>query len=97
VTQELPVVLREGDRFRRVGAVLDSGPRDDGFRVHPMALVFGGIGAAATVSFAVFALNGKATERELRTCSSCTSEDVDKMRTQYLIADVSLVLAGGQR
>jgi hypothetical protein len=92
--QEVPVELREADRFRRVGAVLDTGPpSDDGLRIHPLALVFGGVGAVATASFAIFALNGKATERDIRTCSACTSEDVDKMRTQYLIADVSLAVA----
>jgi hypothetical protein len=92
--QEVSVVLREADRFRRVGAVLDTGPpSDDGLRIHPLALVFVGVGAVATASFAIFALNGKATERDIRTCSSCTSEDVDKMHTQYLIADVSLALA----
>lgn len=92
--QEVSAVLREGDRFRRIDVVIDAGTSgNDAFRIHPLALVFGGVGAAATVSFAVFALNGKATENDLRTCETCTEDDVDVMRTQYLVADISLVVA----
>lgn len=96
VGREVTVALGEAERFRRVGAVLDANApeSDGGVRVHPLALVFGGVGAAATASFAFFALNGKATERGIRACNpSCTGDDVDTMRTQYLIADVSLVVA----
>ena len=92
--QDVPVVLREAERFRRVSAVLaGSAGAEKPLRIHPLAFVFGGVGVAATVSFAVFALNGKSTEEDLRSCETCTSEDVDVMRTQYLIADVSLIVA----
>ncbi len=57
--------------------------------------VLGGIAAAGAVSFAIFAVAGKSVE----SCSpNCTQSQVDSLRRDYLIADVSwitgLVAAG---
>jgi hypothetical protein len=54
-----------------------------------------GSGVAALGSFAYFALAGSQQERdfETRCAPHCRLDEVDAMRTKYLIADLSLLLA----
>jgi hypothetical protein len=92
------LVLREAERLRRVGVVLEPepDPKKDGLlSVHPMVYVLGGIGMAATASFAVFALKGRSQEHYLTgNCApGCERADVDTMRRDYLIGDISLGVA----
>ena len=51
-----------------------------------------GLGAAALGSFAFFAITGKSDENDLHdSCSpNCPEDDVDAVRTKYLVADISL-------
>jgi hypothetical protein len=60
-----------------------------------LAYVLVGTGAAALGSFAYFALEGNRREKDLETrCAPhCRLDEVDAMRTRYMIADLSLVLA----
>jgi hypothetical protein len=54
-----------------------------------------GIGGAALVSFGVFALLGRAKERDLldHCAPNCAAHDVSTMRRDYLVADISLLVA----
>ncbi len=64
--------------------------------------VLGGVGAAGLLTFGALALSAYLSEQNLRdTCKptdSCSSSDVDSVRTRYLVGDVALgvgVLAAG--
>lgn len=61
--------------------------------LRPYAWIAGGVGAAALVSWGVFAALGSSQQSDLEsTCKpNCASSDVDSVRTKYLIADVSLI------
>jgi hypothetical protein len=73
-----------------------SAPRETSSRSWAPVLISGGVSALAIASFAYFGLNGQASKDELSaTCRSggaCSSNDVDRARTQLIIADVSLVV-----
>jgi len=97
-TRELSLVLSESEHDRRV--VADFRPRDGGaararrWPNHVM-LVSGGVAAVALGSFTFFAIAGRSVENQLDRCKpSCdNSADIDRMRSRYLIADVSLGVA----
>lgn len=101
--REEKLVLREGDRMRRVAITFasDGGGSDEGGeRSAPggsktAAFVFAGIGVAGVASFAVFGALGKSQQGELETTCApgCTDDQVAPVRTKYLIGDISL-LAG---
>jgi len=60
--------------------------------------VASGVGAAAVLSFATFALLGRSIHSDLANCSPNCGEarhgDFDALRRNYLLADVSLAVAG---
>jgi hypothetical protein len=57
-------------------------------------LVSAGVAAGALGGFTYFALSGRALENELTRCKpNCDRADIDRMRSRYLIADVSLGVA----
>jgi hypothetical protein len=103
---EREVVIREGERGRRLSIVLaapEVGPvRPEKPKPEPRpapyppvaTYVFGGIGVAALGSFAYFGIKGTANADELgETCGkdkTCTEEQISPVRTQLLVADVSL-------
>ena len=72
-----------------------SAPRERGFRVPTASYVLGGLSLAALGSFTYFGLSGRGMERALSDeCSPrCSDARVDSVRTQYVIADVSLGIA----
>lgn len=96
-TLELAIVLAAGERNRRVegtfpaparargdARVSESQPAGGGIPV--ASLVLGGVALAGGASFAVFAILGKGKE----SCAPhCARSDVDALRRDYLIADVS--------
>jgi len=50
-----------------------------------------GVGSAGVASFAYFGLNGRSEDRALDACSpACSAEQVDSVRRDYLLANVSL-------
>lgn len=97
---ELTVVLAESERDRRIVAEFGPrGPVDARPRVRRwptnVMLVSGGVAAVALGSFTFFAIAGRSVENQLDRCKpSCESQaDIDRMRSRYLIADVSLGVA----
>ncbi|HEX4339122.1 MAG TPA: hypothetical protein VH062_24610 [Polyangiaceae bacterium] len=99
-TASMTVVLREGEKLRRVVAALPpvAKPAVASSRYLPvptLAYVLGGVGVAALGSFTYFAISGKAKQDDLEAhCAPhCTESAVDTMRTRYLIADISLAVS----
>jgi len=97
------VVLREGEKYRRVAVTLPVEPEtkagdppvEAGKRgVSPLVYVFGGLGLLAAGSFTYFALDGRSKESALEECApTCSRSGVDSMRRSYLIGDISLGVA----
>jgi hypothetical protein len=91
--REYFIVARENERARRIVAELDgsagSGDEQGTSATRHAAYVLGGVGAVALGSFGYFALRGRSTEE----CAPrCTNDEVDRLRGQYLAADVSLIV-----
>ncbi len=61
-------------------------------KISPLVFVAGGVALVAGASFAYFALHGKGTEHDLqKSCEPhCTDSDVKPIKTDYLVADISL-------
>jgi len=98
--REVKLVLAESEHDRRVLA--DFRPRADSRRTlgegqwaSTALIVSAGFAVGALGSFTYFALSGRAYENELSRCRpDCDSrDDVDRMRSRYLVADVSLGIA----
>lgn len=96
--REVDLVLPESEHERRV--IADFRPRGDGGRgqrrwPRSVMLVSAGVATAALGSFTYFALSGRSLENDLERCKpNCESRaDIDRMRSRYLIADVSLGVA----
>jgi hypothetical protein len=98
--RELVLVLAESERERPVIAdyrrrtARDETP--DGRRwPSPVLWVSAGVATAALGSFTYFALAGRSIESDLDRCKpNCESQaDIDRMRSRYLLADVSLGVA----
>ncbi len=72
-------------------------PAQDSSRGGPpvAAWILGGVGVVAVGGFALFALDGKSKEKDLKDqCApNCDQGHVDKMRKSYLFADISLGVA----
>jgi hypothetical protein len=93
---ELKVVLAEGDSNRRLeGHMPPPEPAPRGappparWHIPTATLALGGVAIVGLVSFTAFALTGKQKEA----CApTCTQSDVDSLRTDYAIADVSWIL-----
>ena len=102
-TQELKVLLRTGERNRSVIATMGAAPSRDGVGPPPppptrgggvptATWIFGGIGVVGLGVFGTFALIGTQEKSRLRdTCSpGCTDADVSSLRTDFIVADISL-------
>jgi hypothetical protein len=92
------IILREGElrravsiTLRRVNAQRPLGPPKAHIPVLPIAL--GVTSVALLGTFTYFALSGAGDYRDLeRTCApSCTQNDIDAVRTKFVVADVTLV------
>lgn len=58
------------------------------------AWVAGAVGVAGLAGFAYFGSSGRAAEGELDRCTPrCSDDQVDRVQTRYLLADLSLVTA----
>jgi hypothetical protein len=98
--REVKLVLAESQHDRRVLADFraptdgESTPRQSRLARNVM-LVSAGAAAGALGAFTYFALSGRAVQNELESCKpNCeNSAAVDRMRSHYLIADVSLGVA----
>jgi hypothetical protein len=95
--REITLVLAESEHDRSVLA--DFRPKADGIRESRWAdnvmLVSAGVAAGALGAFTFFALSGRALQNDLERCKpNCENRaEVDRMRSRYLIADISLGIA----
>jgi hypothetical protein len=103
LTSHLQVIAIESDVNRRVEIVLAAPHADTGdngtqasvapppHRSKVPAYVLGGVGVVAAASFGYFALSGHSDMGPLDACKpNCTTDQVQRVRTKYLIADISL-------
>jgi len=69
-------------------------PQNPNEWLRPYSYVAAGVGVLGIAGFIALGASGKAKEEELRdTCgTSCNPDDVDSIRTRYVLADVSLGL-----
>jgi hypothetical protein len=101
--REMKVLLRTGERNRSVVATMvgregpvpaetDAGKASHVSTVPTASWIFGGIGVLALGSFGTFAVLGAQEKSRLRnTCSpTCSDSEVSTLRTDYLVADISL-------
>lgn len=96
VLEERLVVL-EGQKNRKLLAVF---PRDavppPPYRVPTMTWVLGGVGVGALANFVVWGIIGRVDEDNLELCAPrCPPGDADTMQREYVLADISLLLALG--
>jgi hypothetical protein len=99
---ERRVLLREGERMRRIEFTVGPKPRKPppppGFEPHPVAWVLMAVASVASAGFVTLAVVGKVKESELRGCAPlCVNDagepaldEVRTMRQLYLGADISL-------
>lgn len=105
---EQKLVCLPGEKARLVTAMFNVAPREGGVSPsygptsQPSDLrristyVFGGLAVVGLASFTYFGLSGKSQEQSLReTCApSCTSAQKQSVAEKYMLADVSLAIAG---
>ncbi len=93
---ERTLVLREGEKRRRIAVTVAAPPAQDvaagPSRPIPVGFwVFGGASVAALATAAVFAVDGLGKKSDLEGCKpGCSSSDVNAMSTSFTIADVAL-------
>jgi hypothetical protein len=97
--RDVTLVLVESEQGRRVLADFREESRDDGVSGGHgwtnVAYVSAGVAAFALGGFTYFALSGRAVQNELERCAPrCENpSDADRMRSRYLVADISLGIA----
>jgi hypothetical protein len=91
---EQTAVLREGEKQRSVTVTVSVTKKAEESHVPVPTLVFGGIGAASLVSFAVFGALGVSKYSDLSSSCKprCSFSDADATHTRFLIADISLAV-----
>ena len=108
-SREQAVVLEEGEKRRRVVVDFSEGARGGGTanghaapetpapapRRSVLPWVFGGVAVAGAAAFGGFAIAGYVQERNLASsCApACTKDQVNQVRTSYVISDVGLGVA----
>ena len=102
LTSRLQVMAIESDLNRRIEIVLQAPHQDEPLARVPVgvaparrsplpAYLLGGVAALGAASFGFFALSGHSSMAALDRCKPyCDASDVQRARTQYLIADISL-------
>jgi hypothetical protein len=101
---EATVVLKEGEKARRIdlveraAPVVPPAPPTPAPRARPIpwaAIASAGVAVVAAGSFAFFGLSGRAEQADaLDPCRGhCSESAIDAVRTKYVIADVSLAIS----
>ena len=98
---EQVVVLREGEKNRKVTAIVAPAPDAVVERSRPVPLgvwLFGGASVAAFATSIVFAVDGLGKKSDLDACKPrCAAGDIDAMQSSFTVADVFLgagIMAG---
>jgi len=96
--RDVTIVLVEAEQGQRVLGDFREKQNDaasDGRGWTNVAFVSAGVAAFALGGFTYFALSGRALQSELERCApSCDNpSDADRMRSRYLVADISLGIA----
>jgi hypothetical protein len=107
-TIDQKVLVVEGEKNRKVVADFSTlvpkpppkeepkpQPAHEEKKMSPLVFVAGGVAVLGVASFAFFSLSGKGKEHDLQgSCSPhCTDSDVRPVKTDYLVGDISLVVA----
>ncbi|MBX3190484.1 MAG: hypothetical protein KF819_26020 [Labilithrix sp.] len=92
---ERTVVVREGEKNRKVSIVVGGSARAEGAgeeRPIPLGVwIFGGASIAFLVTSTIFAVDGFGKKSDLEACKPrCAPEAVDAMSTSFTLADVTL-------
>ncbi len=92
---ERELVVREGEKNRKVDisfAPQDAGAGSGGGGISPATWVLGGIGVAGIAVFATFGAMGLSEKSDAETsCApNCSDDEVDSIRTKFLIGDIGL-------
>ncbi len=87
---EMTIVVQDGEKNRRIDVQFAASiPTSSGRSIAAWTLT--GVGAAALISFAGFAIAGRSKKSDLEDCKGhCAQQDVDVVTRDYLIADISL-------
>jgi hypothetical protein len=92
------VSFRVGERNRRVVVTLPDPPAapppaQSSLQIPTMSYVLGGVGVLGLVGFGYFGATGLSKESDLDRCKpTCPSNEVDAVRTRYLVGDISLAI-----
>ena len=105
---EKKLTLAEGQKLEWIGELPPPEPAKptpappppaESSSVRPFVYVLGGVAIVGVGGFAAFGLSGRSKQSDMDSCKpDCSRDDVDSMRTSYLLADISLgvaVVAGG--
>ncbi len=96
-TVEERVSFRVGERNRRVVVTLPDPPAPPLVRspsgIPAISYVLGGVGVLGLAGFGYFGATGLSKESDLDRCKPmCPSNEVDAVRTRYLVGDISLAI-----
>jgi hypothetical protein len=92
-TRELHLLFEPAENSQQVVVGDVSSPESTSkTNLRTYAYVAGGVGAAGLIGFAVFGAMGKGKQSDLeKTCSpACTPDEIDSVKSKFLIADISL-------
>ena len=87
------ILVREGEKARGVDVPLApvAAEKPEPRGIEPPVIVLGAVGALALASFGFFAVRSHSAKSDLESCKGhCPEDDVDAVRRDQLIADVSL-------
>lgn len=88
---ERTVVVREGEKNRRVTVTLESAAKASARPVPTGVWIFGGVSAVALVTATVLTIDGLSRKSDLDACKPrCSEGDVDAMSARFTMADFAL-------
>ncbi len=91
---EVTVVVREGEKNRRIVGTIAGAPLQQRTATRPIPLavwVFGGVSLVTLTASVLFAVDGLSKKSDLDACKpACPAADVDSMSRSFTFADVML-------
>jgi len=88
---ERVVVVREGEKNRRITVTLESAAAKAARPVPTGVWIFGGVSLVALGAATVFTIDGLSRKSDLDACKPrCNADDVDAMSTRFTMADFAL-------